>query len=585
MQSHRRLILLGIIIAFGLLIPALLSTSFAFRATVAGAPLSLRDDGAVTRDLTERFESYSRGDLTLTTPSGQLQLAAASLAPRLDTGASLREARAALRRESLGERLRRVFFGRDFPARVQLDRDRLAGSVAGWAGELSVPVENAELTIRGGELEVRRGQVGQRLSLAETVIRIDEAARHLDRRPVKLSTYLMQPLVTSADLEAVRPTLARWTSDPVRFMGPSGEELAALSPSQILGLTSLQGVGAESGVRRVPTEAAAVAERFILGATPRPGLRAGLDLEATDSYMDTLAARLERPARNVVLVAQPGPVRIAAPSRPGQGVDREALLARFQKALESEEARTVPVPTREVLADVREDNLAALGIVERVSEGTSSFAVSPDARIHNIQTGTSKFSSVLVKAGETFSFNKILGDVDAGAGYLPELVILRDKTVPEFGGGLCQVSSTAWRGSLDLGLPTLSRVNHSYAVSYYFPIGTDATIYLPYPDMQWRNTTGHALLIQARVEGSGVYFTYFGTNPGWTVQFSRDRNFSSPVSRAVDLPNYFFNEESDGSKDTIFYRRVLDAGGGVVLADKYFSHYESPDKFPHTEQN
>jgi vancomycin resistance protein VanW len=50
---------------------------------------------------------------------------------------------------------------------------------------------------------------------------------------------------------------------------------------------------------------------------------------------------------------------------------------------------------------------------------------------------TERFNGVLIKPGEEFSFVKILGEVDAEHGYLPELVIKNNKTEPEFGGGIC----------------------------------------------------------------------------------------------------------------------------------------------------
>jgi vancomycin resistance protein YoaR len=39
---------------------------------------------------------------------------------------------------------------------------------------------------------------------------------------------------------------------------------------------------------------------------------------------------------------------------------------------------------------------------------------------------------------------KTLGEVDAANGYLPELVIKENKTIPEYGGGLCQVGTTVF---------------------------------------------------------------------------------------------------------------------------------------------
>jgi vancomycin resistance protein YoaR len=585
MQARRRPILAGgIIVALAAWL--LLGTTVSARASVAGVSLSLRSDATVERALGERLEAFKQAPAIFTFAEKEFRLAPGSLEPRIDAAASLQAARAALRQESFLERLRRAALGRDFPVKLSFDQSRLGETISGWSGELTVPTESARFSLEAGELEIRGGQVGQRLSLPETIRRVDERFSRLSAKPIPLAVYTLEPQVSISDLERLRPSLERWVSGPVRFQDASGGELAVLAPREILDLISFEGIAAVSGPRLEPTDVAQLAESLVLGRLSERVLTTGLDPAALEARTADVAARLERAPQNAMLFPGPGPVQVASPSRPGVGVDQTELLKRLRAALEGAgEERVVTVPTREVSAEVREDNLAALGIVEQVSEGTSSFAGSPANRVHNIRTGTSKFTSVLVKPGETFSFNKILGPVEAATGYLPELVILRDRTTPEFGGGLCQVSSTAWRGALNLGLPTVSRVNHSYAVSYYFPIGTDATIYLPYPDVRWKNTTTSHLLIQARVVGSSVYFTYFGTKPGWSSQFARSSDFQGAVDRAESLPHYVFNEKEDGSKDTVFYRRVLDRTGKVVLSDRYFSHYESPDKFPKVVQN
>jgi vancomycin resistance protein YoaR len=107
-----------------------------------------------------------------------------------------------------------------------------------------------------------------------------------------------------------------------------------------------------------------------------------------------------------------------------------------------------------------------LGIRELVARGESYFAGSPNNRRHNIATGVAKVSGIVVKPGEEFSFNKYLGPVEENEGFLPELVIKKTGTVPELGGGLCQVSSTLFRAAMKAGFPIVERRNHSYAVSY-----------------------------------------------------------------------------------------------------------------------
>ena len=159
-----------------------------------------------------------------------------------------------------------------------------------------------------------------------------------------------------------------------------------------------------------------------------------------------------------------------------------------------------------------------LGIFELIGTGHSNFAGSPANRRHNIRTGASKLHGLVIKPGEEFSLVGALGAVDGSTGYLQELVIKDNKTIPEYGGGLCQIATTMFRAALSTGLPITERRNHSYRVSYYEPAGTDATIYTPRPDLKFKNDTGNNILIQARFEGANdIYFDMWGKSDGRTA--------------------------------------------------------------------
>ena len=191
---------------------------------------------------------------------------------------------------------------------------------------------------------------------------------------------------------------------------------------------------------------------------------------------------------------------------------------------------------------INDRDLQDRGIKEVLSIGESNFAGSPNNRRHNIAQGLSKFNGYIIPQGETFSFNEVLGDVNASTGYKPELVILGDKTLPEYGGGLCQVSTTAYRGIWEYGFPIVKRKNHSFAVLYYSPQGTDATIYPPHTDLQFVNDGPSDILIQTHVEGDNAYYIYYGLRDDRTSEiigpYTWGRVAAPPdrVEYTTDLP-------------------------------------------------
>ncbi len=170
----------------------------------------------------------------------------------------------------------------------------------------------------------------------------------------------------------------------------------------------------------------------------------------------------------------------------------------------------LPVIVTQPKVTVLDPYLQDRGIQEVITVGESNFGGSPLNRRHNIAVGLSKFNGHLIPKGETFSFNDVLGPVNRNTGYKTELVILGEKTLPEYGGGLCQVSTTAYRGAWEYGFPIAQRRNHSFAVGYYSPQGTDATIYPPNTDMKFVNDSSSDVLIQTHVDGDEAYFIYYG---------------------------------------------------------------------------
>ncbi len=189
----------------------------------------------------------------------------------------------------------------------------------------------------------------------------------------------------------------------------------------------------------------------------------------------------------------------------------------FLNILDSFEKRDLESVNLVVDIDPVEDisNFNDLGIKEIIGSGHSSFAGSPNNRRHNIKVGANKLHGLIIKPDEEFSLVQALGDINAATGYLPELVIKGNKTIPEYGGGLCQIATTMFRSALAVGLPITERRNHSYRVSYYEPAGTDATIYSPHPDLRFKNDTGGNVLIQARFEGyNDIYFDFWGESDG-----------------------------------------------------------------------
>lgn len=211
-----------------------------------------------------------------------------------------------------------------------------------------------------------------------------------------------------------------------------------------------------------------------------------------------------------------------------------------------------------------EKDFTSLKFPQLLASGESSFAGSPRNRIHNIQIGTSRFDGLVIMPDEQFSFNSYLGEVDAENGYKPELVIKENVTTPEYGGGICQVSTTAFRAALQAGFKINQRRNHSYPVSYYGTPGYDATVYAPYTDLRFTNDTGKPAYLRTRIEGTRVIFEVWGTNDG----------------REVLVNGPFVTAKKSGGALTAAVAQIVKRSGKSIREENFVSNYQSPDKFP-----
>ncbi len=242
---------------------------------------------------------------------------------------------------------------------------------------------------------------------------------------------------------------------------------------------------------------------------------------------------------------------------------------------------TFPLVVEEEHGKITGDNLQELGIVELIGVGKSNFRGSPYNRTRNITKAVEEHvNGTLLAPGEEFSMLKSLGEIDGAHGWLAELVIKGNKTTPEFGGGLCQIGTTMFRGAVDTGLKITERRNHSYRVSYYEPAGTDATIYDPAPDFKFVNDTPKHIYINAYIVGTEIIFEFWGTNDGREVVVGKPSVYNitaAPPTKLIETTDLApgkknCTESAHAGADAKFSTTITYADG-QVREETFLSHY------------
>lgn len=296
----------------------------------------------------------------------------------------------------------------------------------------------------------------------------------------------------------------------------------------------------------------------------KKNLEIGFSKKEIEEYLIQISQNINRDPVDAVLAYKDNKIQEFSLSKDGGYINIENSVLRIKEALNSGEKKAV-LEMDIVRPRISIDQIENIGLTSLLSTGVSDFSGSPKNRIHNIKIGAAKFNGILLKPGEEFSFVGILGEVGEAEGYLPELVIKKDKTVPEYGGGICQVSTTAFRAAMLAGLEIKERYSHSFAVKYYSPQGFDAAIYPPSPDLKFVNDTPSNLLIQAKVKGTKVYFEFYGTDDGRKVVLTGPEEY---------------DKKPDGSMKAKLTREIFDKDGNLIRKTVFRSSYKSPDLFP-----
>lgn len=154
-----------------------------------------------------------------------------------------------------------------------------------------------------------------------------------------------------------------------------------------------------------------------------------------------------------------------------------------------------------------------------ISSFTTSF-ISTTSRGHNIQVGASRINGICLLPGESASFDQIVHDSSDGQVFREAGSYLNGRTVQTKGGGICQISTTAYNALLRAGIIPAKRYPHSMPV-HYVPLGLDAAISEGVKDLVVKNTLDVPIVIKMFTKGNSLttqIISYKGARKGYSYQ-------------------------------------------------------------------
>lgn len=398
-------------------------------------------------------------------------------------------------------RLGLVYRAHEVKPIYSFDNKALSDFISKIASDTDVPEKDATGVIKNNNVTFVAERTGTRVEQSKLKAEILTNFDHFSSQDIKVPIKTSYPNVTLGDTESARQTVLTMLKSKLTLKWQKGSW--NVGPDVFSSWIKFKSVAVE-------------------GSKGSYQLAAYIDNNEVGDYLKKISKDIDKTPQNAKLGIVNNQLTVTSPSVTGYAFDQQTSTAPIIEAIQSGTTKDIQLSVKEVDPDVTNDNFSNLGITEIIGSGATNFKGSSDARKANVANGARIVNGTLIKPGEEFSAVKTIGNVDASTGFVLGLVIKGNKTQPEYGGGLCQISSTLFRAALYTGLRVTERAAHAYRVGYYetdgngkrIGPGLDSTIYGPHPDLRFVNDTGHYILIQGHIEKTKLTFDFWGTRDG-----------------------------------------------------------------------
>ena len=434
----------------------------------------------------------------------------------------------------------------EVPWAVRYDHAALAHAVDGWAAQVDhAPVEGG-LRIDGTGVSPVTPRDGTTLDRPGALAAVQATLASAGTGPVELPLRRSEPRIGGAEVDRV-VTQARAVLEGPVTITVDGRELTA-DPSALA-----------AALRAVPSGGH-------LGLT--------LDQRRLRAAMAAQLGQVEQPGSEASFRVAGGQVRIV-PSTAGRLVDLGPVTAAILSGQRSVQSTLVTVEPRHDTAWAR-----SLGIRGKVSEFTTRHAPG-QPRVANIHRAADLLRGQVVEPGQRFSLNQAVGPRTPERGFVRAPVIDQGEFSEDYGGGVSQLATTTFNAIFFGGYKLVAYQAHSFYISRY-PMGREATVSLPAPDLSFVNDTRAGVLLETSYTDSSITVTFYGDNGGRVVRAEGPHILAThqPTGQPeqVDDPELpagkVITEHAFTGYDVEVFR-VIETPGQPSRRERFFTRYKS----------
>ena len=239
--------------------------------------------------------------------------------------------------------------------------------------------------------------------------------------------------------------------------------------------------------------------------------------------IDKIHEEVYKEAQDAYIVKEPFEVHPEV-----EGIDFDVEAAK-EILKEDKEEYVIPLIITEPSVTI--DELGEEAFPDQLSTFTTRYDVSDVDRTTNLRLACQKINGTVLLAGETFSYNDVVGARTVAAGYKNAKIYEAGQVVDGLGGGICQISSTLYNAALLANLEIVERRNHQFVTSYV-PAGRDATVVYGSTDFKFKNTRQYPIRIVATANAGIATISIYGIKEEneYTFKFSTKTVSTIPYS-------------------------------------------------------
>ncbi|MET9339571.1 VanW family protein [Nonomuraea sp. NPDC003804] len=431
--------------------------------------------------------------------------------------------------------------------KVTVESAQLSRTVEALAAKVDQKAREGKVAFKGLEpvtVAPREGRVLDQAAAAKLI----SAAFLGPRKSVTLPVETDKPTTTPAAVKAAAATATRAVSGPITLTRDGKQ---AQIPAAVIAANLTFVADGEGGLepRFDAREAIAGIESQLVDAAQAP----------RDATYDVVGGKLK-----------------LVKARKGKGVDDKKLATDVAEALKTGGSRTIPVELAVVSPRLTDSELRAMGIKEKVGSFTTQHPCCA-ARVTNIQLMARTLNGYIVKPGETFSINGIVGERTAAKGYVPAGQIVAGKMEDGVGGGVSQFATTMYNAAYFGGFQDVEHLAHMYWISRY-PAGREATVFWPSVDLKWKNDSEYGVLVKTSYTGTSITVDLWSTKRYDKVESisSPKRAFVAATAKEDDSPGCTPQDPHDGF--TVDVTRVITKNGAEVKRETKTTVYRMGPK-------